>query len=73
MKKISQLERVDALIRKKATGTPSELAQRMALSERSIYHLIEDIRGLGASIKYCKFQQTYYYAEEFELPYKTGN
>jgi predicted DNA-binding transcriptional regulator YafY len=69
-KRISQQERLDDLIRKKATGTPLELAQKMALSERTIYHLIEELREYGASIVYNKFRGSYEYTKDFVFPFK---
>jgi predicted DNA-binding transcriptional regulator YafY len=72
-KRISQLERLDDLIRRKATGTPTELAVKMALSERTVYHFIEELREHGACIVYNKFRESYEYTEAFEFPYKKGN
>jgi predicted DNA-binding transcriptional regulator YafY len=69
-KKINQLERLHELIQRKATGTPAELAAKMDISARSIYHLIEYLKSIGASIKYSKYKETYYYAEDFVFPYK---
>jgi transcriptional antiterminator len=70
LKKINQLERIHTLISLKATGTPSELAKKMATSERNIYNLINEMRDLGGYICYCRFRQSYYYEEAFAFPYK---
>jgi predicted DNA-binding transcriptional regulator YafY len=59
-----RLERINYLIRIKGTGTPSELAQRMGLSERSIYQYLNLMKELGAPIKFSMYRQSYYYEEE---------
>ncbi len=70
--KLNQLEKIDNLIRLKSTGTPIQLAKKIDTSERTVYNLINELRILGASIKFCKFNQSYYYMEEFYLPYKSN-
>ncbi|MEN9611599.1 MAG: hypothetical protein RLZZ628_2413 [Bacteroidota bacterium] len=70
LKKINQLERIHTLIYLKATGTPTELAQKLSISERTVYYLINEIQDLGGCICYCKFRQSYYYEEYFVFPYK---
>ncbi len=44
---IDRLSRLDHLIRIKGTGTPAQLAERLNLSERSIYDYINFMKGLG--------------------------
>ena len=56
-----RLERLDYLIRQKSTATPNQLAERLNISERTLYGLLNEMRGLGAPIKYSRFKQTYYY------------
>jgi predicted DNA-binding transcriptional regulator YafY len=58
---ICRLERIDHLIRSKATGTPVELASRLGLSERCIYNYISLLKDMGAPIKFCRLRNTYYY------------
>lgn len=42
------LDRIHSLIRRKGTGTPDELAQRL------VYNHINALKELGAEISYCK-------------------
>ena len=56
--------RIDHLIRIKGTGTPAQLAERLNLSERSIYDYINYMKTLGCPIKFDSFRATYYYEEE---------
>lgn len=64
---IDRLKYLDYLIRVKATGKPRQLAQRLYISERTLYEHISLMRQLGAPIKYCKARQSYCYLEEGEF------
>ncbi|MBB6235543.1 putative DNA-binding transcriptional regulator YafY [Pedobacter sp. AK013] len=57
-----QLERIDSLIRMKSTGHPQVLAEKLHLSERSIYNYITILKKRGAPIKYCRTRKSYYYS-----------
>lgn len=67
LEQLKQLERLDQLIRMKATGTPKELAQRFSISERTVYNLLEILKSFGATIEYCRRRQSYYYANEIKF------
>ena len=64
---LQTLERLDGLIRRKGTGKPLALAQRLGISERQVYNLISALRELGAPVAYCNKQETYYYTQEVEF------
>jgi hypothetical protein len=57
------LQRIDNLIRTRATGAPKILAQRLEVSECSVYRLIERLRDEGFPIRYDKKGQSYYYSK----------
>ena len=57
------IDRTDQLIRLKATGTPTELAIKLTLSERTVRRLINTMKEMGAPIKYCIHRQSYYYED----------
>ena len=61
------LERLHALIRRKATGTPKSLSERLEISERTLYRHIDDLKALGLPIEYCKCTETYYYTHEVQV------
>jgi predicted DNA-binding transcriptional regulator YafY len=65
--KLFLTERIDHLIRTRATGTPSELASRLNMCERHVYRIIDELRDQGLPIAYDKTQSTYYYSEPVEL------
>lgn len=60
---VDRLERIDYLIRTKATGTPKQLAAKLKLSERCVRNYINILRELGAPITYCRKRGCYYYQE----------
>jgi hypothetical protein len=59
---LKTLERVHSLIRRKATGTPTELAARLGMPERNLYRLLSDMKNWGFPIQYCQDRQSYYYS-----------
>ena len=62
-----RLERLHTLIRRKGTGTPRELAQKLDLSERQLYECLAEMREMGAPIAFCATRKTYYYSREVNL------
>lgn len=63
--KFRKLERLDALIRRRGTGSPTELAKRLKVSVRTLYNYVNDLRCLGAEIEFCLHRCTYYYVQPF--------
>lgn len=52
------------------TGTPEELSQKLHVSKRQLYNLVDEFRAMGASIKYSRESKTYYYTNDFDLKSK---
>ncbi len=59
-----RLSRIDQLIRIKGTGTPSELADKIGISERSTYEYIKLMKDFGAPVLYSRQRKSYYYKQE---------
>jgi len=68
---LQQLDRLNYLIRRKATGSPDQLADRLGCSRRTVYNLLKTLRELGAEIHYCTERPSYYY--EKPLPVDLGS
>jgi len=64
LQKLQQIERVDALIRRKSTGSPADLATRLNTSERCVYDLIKLMKQIGAPIYFCQQRNSYCYEED---------
>ncbi len=59
---IKRLERIDQLIRLKATGCPHDLAQRLNISESQLYTILKFMKeDMGAPIFYSKEECSYCY------------
>lgn len=70
MKVIAQLKRLDRLsnlIRRKATGPPSELARKLGVSRSTVFNLLRELEILGAEITYCKERRSYVYKVEVTI------
>ena len=66
-KYLARFDRLHHLIRKKATGSPAELALKLGLSERAVFEYIRAMRDMGAPISFCAYRRTYYYEHEVQF------
>ncbi|MDF1694684.1 MAG: hypothetical protein P1U56_02580 [Saprospiraceae bacterium] len=65
--KIQVIERIDQLIKMKATGSARDLARRTNLSKSTIYEILDIMKCMGAEIEYCTCRKSYYYVEDKTL------
>jgi len=56
------LERLVKLIEHECTGSPTELGQRLGVTDRTAKCYIAQLRDMGADIKYCTHLNSYYFA-----------
>lgn len=61
---LSKIDRINYLIRIKATGTPLHLSKKLGISERTLYNYINFMKSKGAPICYCKTRRSYYYEDD---------
>lgn len=66
--RLERARRLDALIRKGATGTPENLASKLGVSLATVYRWLQELKAFGLPIKYCKKQQTYLYDRKPPAP-----
>jgi DNA-binding IclR family transcriptional regulator len=59
---INRFRKVDDLIRRKATGTPAQLAEKLDIAESTLYQFLNVMKDLGAPIYYDKIRQSYCYS-----------
>ena len=64
LEQLNKLKRIHLLIKRKGTGTPEKLAERLNSSRASIFRDIETLKKLGAPIKYDRDRPGYYYEDE---------
>ena len=60
---LQRLIRLDHLIQYKSTGTPADCAQKIGVSERSLYDYLKLLKDMGAPVKFSRGRRTYYYTE----------
>jgi predicted DNA-binding transcriptional regulator YafY len=58
---IERFKRIDDMIRNKSSGTPAQMAERLDISESTLYEFIAVMKELGAPVQYDKFARRYYY------------
>ncbi len=61
---LHRLIRLDYLIHLKSTGTPANCANKIGVSERSLYDYLRMLKEMGAPIKFSRHRGTYYYDED---------
>ncbi|WP_158250428.1 hypothetical protein [Aquimarina sp. I32.4] len=57
------MDRIDQLIRLKATGTPLELASKLGVSKTKLYRVIRTMKALNAPMEYDVTLQSYVYVK----------
>ena len=67
IKNLRRLNELHNLIEQECTGSPKQLAQRLYVSERLIYCLIEQLRDYGAEVQYDRGRRTYFYKADFQF------
>jgi predicted DNA-binding transcriptional regulator YafY len=65
------LQRMNDLIRRKATGKCREFARRLRISVATLFRRFEELRTMGAKIEYCDIRQSYFYSNQFDFKYST--
>jgi predicted DNA-binding transcriptional regulator YafY len=61
LNRIDRLLRLDSLISKGSTGTPTKLATKLNLSVRQVYRIIKELQELGAPVYYNYARESYLY------------
>lgn len=69
IKKLKLIERIDGMISRKSTGSPAELAQKIGVSERTLYNIIAIMKNLGAPIFYSSSRMSYCYSGTVNFSY----
>ena len=66
-KAIECLCRIHHFIMQEHTGNPDEFAERLHISRRTLYNILEGLKDRGAYIKYDRTRRTFYYKSEFDM------
>lgn len=63
------LESIHHYIDHKCTGTPKEFSNKLNISERTLYRILENLKDLGAEIYYSNERATYYYKNVVQIKF----
>jgi hypothetical protein len=61
---LNRLHRLDFLISHKSTGAPPDFAEKIGISERSLYDYLKILKEMGAPVRFSRDRRTYYYDSE---------
>ncbi|MBK7652717.1 MAG: HTH domain-containing protein [Flammeovirgaceae bacterium] len=73
LKYIERLDRMNDLIRRKATGNPDEFAKKLQVSRSQLMQDLKELRDLGAPIEFCNASQSYWYTRECKVVLDFGS
>jgi len=62
-----QYERLDMLIRLRATGPPDDLAKTFNTSKSTISRMIKEMQSIGCPIYFCRYCNSYRYEHKGKL------
>jgi len=65
--KLQVIERVDGLIKRKGTGTAEELENKLGVSRRCVFDIIDVMKKMDAPIAYNTQRRSYEYEKPCEL------
>ena len=58
-----RLRRIHELIQQERTGTPDKFAERLHISRRQLYNILEECKDRGVFVRYNRVYQTFCYAD----------
>jgi|SRR5699024_2394815 len=62
---MTRIRRLDGMIRRKSTGPPEELAEKLDISERWLYKFLRELKEeFDCPISYDHYRQSYVYEEQ---------
>jgi predicted DNA-binding transcriptional regulator YafY len=67
MDRIERVKELDRLIRNETTGSPEQIANRLHVSRRQFFYLLDEMKFGGADIRYDPIRCTYQYLNDFKL------
>ncbi|MBI5540702.1 MAG: HTH domain-containing protein [Bacteroidia bacterium] len=64
---LDKLKLINSEIKKEQTGSPEDFAKKLCVSRSMLYNYIEEIKTLGAQIKYNRTIKTFYFENNFDI------
>lgn len=75
IKYMERIKRMDDLIRRRATGTPDEFAEKLEISRSALLKYIRVLKNMGAPVEFDEHEKCYRYTAscEFRFGFEEGN
>lgn len=67
IKQIERIKKIHYLISSEKTGSPCVFAEKIHLSRRQLYNVLDIIKNFDAPLKHCKKRESFYYELPFDL------
>jgi len=67
LKQLERLQKAHKLILQENTGTPKEFANKLHISERELYRILEYLKDIGAIVSFSHTIESYHYSVVFDL------
>lgn len=67
LQQIERIRYIHYLISSHSTGAPDNFAEKLNLSRRQMYNLLEELKDIGLDIAYSRIRRTFYYRYPVEL------
>lgn len=67
LQQLLRLEKLHKFIREEHTGTPQQVAEKLAISRSTLYEMLTYLKDVGATVEYSRNRRTFYYAKKFHL------
>ena len=65
--RLERLDRIVLLIKRKATGSPQEFADKLSISKRTLYNELEVLKVYGARFAFCPERNSYHFISTVNL------
>jgi len=62
-----RLYKLHDLIQQEGTGPPVEFANRLHISRRQLYNMIDELKDRGVSVEYSRNRKTFFYKNDFDI------
>nr|WP_321451747.1 HTH domain-containing protein [uncultured Carboxylicivirga sp.] len=69
IEQLERFERIVFLMERRATGTPRQFAEKLEISESTLYEYLKALKERGASFSYSDIYQSYYLLESFDISF----
>jgi predicted DNA-binding transcriptional regulator YafY len=61
---LNRLKSLDYFIKSQTTGNARELAEKLEITERSVYNYLNLMKSMGAPIVFSSYRQSYIYEDD---------